>query len=311
MDITKFLEKDKELERRPNKERKSLFQYITLSKKAHFGLTFIYKPLLDTQKRPFRRILNPYELHINTINAEGKNRWMTYGIYGDVNCYGRLNQEERDAYNKASQLMHMVGEWGEESAWATARKMKTIFYAYALKFLNPHNKDFLESPGLTLVEHTSSRLLTSFHKVSDTKTSVFGSNSWIEPYFNTANPNHNIIVKTTAADIGMDVVVDFMERNSGISQEVLEEAATNVGDLDNLCVKNSFDLNYFKEIITVCEDWIARKQGVTSSVVIPSSIDNVQLEVASKESNIGVAVTPLGKPIIDAEILPPDIQMKS
>lgn len=308
--VLNFLEKDKEENKKPSNQNKPKSNYLSLSKKDYRGCTFIYKPLLDVNGQPYRRVKNPIELHIQCPDEQGNLRWRTYSIYGNMNDYGRLTDREQNLYKTAKDLLTEVGQWSEEqgSPYLSERKVKIIFYAYAIAMLDANNKSVDINKGFTIVDHTSVKYTESFHKVRETKSSVMGTGTWINDYFDLEKPGHNVIVKTTDATqgFGMDVTVDFMERGNPPTVEELTAAREQCGDLNNLVVKASFNPEYFEEIIKICSDWKKIKLAEKSTSPVESPLDKLQTEIASgTPGEVGTPVTPLGKPIGGTNPPPP------
>lgn len=313
-DINKFLEQDKQESTKRNSGQKAAKQYLTLSKPEYRGCTFIYKPLLDINGRPHRRIKHPLELHINVPDAQGNLRWRTYSMFGDPAEYGRLTESEAKLYEDAKKLLIEVGQWSDEKGYPylTDRKFKVVFYAYALALLDKNGADKLPAKGFTICEHTSAKFMESFHTVRETRNKVSGGGFWINDYYNIEMPAHNVIVTTednTSTGIGMAVTVDFMPRKPEVSVEDLKEAQQLCQDLNKYSVNASFDPEHFKEIIHVCSEWKKTKLAERSSRPAESSYDSMPTEPA--QNNVGPAGAPVSPAQGGSEPPPPSSEMRT
>lgn len=316
MDILAFCEKDKqEQSKNSGNPSKKSNNFLSLSKEVYRGCTYIYKPLLDINGLPYRRVKNPIELHIQCPDENGNLRWRTYSILGNMNDYGRLTDREQILYKNAKELLCEVGQWSEEQGYPylSERKLKIVFYAYTIAMLDANNNPKDINKGFTIVDHTSVKFTESFHKIRETKSSVMGTGTWINDYFDIEKPGHNVVVKTTNATqgFGMDVTVDFMERGNPPTVDELKAAQEFCGDLNNLVVKASFNPEYFEEIIKVCSEWKKAKLSEKASSPVESNLDKIQTEVANgKVGDIGQAVSPLGQPLNGNPPPPPSSQMQ-
>jgi hypothetical protein len=310
MDIGRFLEKDKNDNAKKPMGNKIKSGYLTLTDKKSLGHTFICKPLLDTNELPFRRIKNPTELHIQVPNQQGEMKWKMYGILGNKLDYGRLTNAENDAYDKAVELINEVGNWGDPSAWLSTRKVKIIFYAYALKLIDKQGTDKLESKGLTLCTTTSASFADAFYSQNEQKTKVFGSGAWINDYFSCDHPERNMVVTTAKAEksFGFTTTLDFLERPPEVTVDELKAAVEQLGDLNNVTVKASFDIQYFQEIIQVCENWLKDRKNLRTTQPVETPTDKIQTEVAATNGPTGTPVTPIGESTNPPP--PPNVQMK-
>jgi len=316
MDILKFLEKDKNDNQKSNSGNKSTKgNYLTLSREEFRGCTYIYKPLLDVDGAPYRRIHNPMDLVIRVPDESGNIRRRNYSILGNPDDYGRLTEGEKKLYNQAKDLMVEVGEWGEEGCWISTRKLNVIFYAYSLALLDKNGNDKLQSTekGFAIVNHTSADFLNALHNVRETKSKVLGGGTWISKYYDVEYPAHNIIVTTAQSDrgFGMKVTLDFMEREPVVTVDQLKEAQEQCKDLNELSPRASFNPDFFQEIVKVCSDWKKVKLAEKSSTPVESNLDKMKTEIADETvGNTGTPVTALGQKLPEGEPPAPTAEMK-
>jgi len=319
--ILNFLHKDQENHKPKDKEKpkkKVNSSFLGLTDKQWRGYNYIYKPILDVNNHPFRRVNNPIEFHIQSHDDNGNSRWFHFNFLEGVGNYHGLTQDEIDVYNKALALVYQIKDMNA-GPWIKSSKEKTLFYAYSMALLTEENGKMvnkLENPTLQLVYHNSANFLKAFYKSSNMKSEIRGSESWILDYYSLDRPDCVFAVKTVRADIGFDVAFEFVDgRKSDVTPDQLkslkdESSEVHVGDLETVLYSSKFDRGYFELIIRVCNNWLAEQANQHTDKPIDSNLDSVQTEIESGGEINSSSVPPLGSTNGDIPLPDASIQMK-
>lgn len=319
VDVLDFVKKDKlDNAPKPKEEKKPRVyaNFLKLTDKRNLDHTLVYKPIKDAKGVPYRRIHSAMEFHIKTHDDAGNYKFRTYEIFEDPSNYGPLTDKERELFEEVKSNIYQINDMKDsKSAWMKVSKFLTIFYAYSYSFINSDNKNELENPVLSLVTHSSSKLLENFHKACETKNAVYCTESWLRDYYSLESPGKTFVVKTSKAEksFGFDVTVDFLELPADalkVSVDDLKKAQESTRDLDEVRFKAKFDPAYFEEILKVCKNWFAERANSVTETPVDSELDNVKTEMESQSEMKTSDVPPLGSNSEDIQPPDPNIQMR-
>ena len=295
-----------------NKPKAPNMSWMKLTHKTMLDHMLIYKPILDSEGFPYRCIYRPLELHITCHDDSGNSRRRSFEILEDPSLYGHLTEGEMSLYNEVRGKFYAINDMGVQNTWIKSYKQMTIFYAYAMAIIDGNLKQVLEAPTLSLVMHTSQKFLENFHKQCDSKNAVLGSNSWLGDFYNLDKPESVMTVKTTKANIGFDVVVDFIaNRPTQITPDELKKAKESVRSLNEVKFAAKFDPQWFEDVNKQFTNWMTEQANQHTTEPVNTELDKVQTEIQSGEAMNASSVPPMAN--ANGEITPPDpnLQMKA
>lgn len=315
MDVLDFINKDKKnYEHKPKEKDKPKvdMSWIELTRKDMLDHTLIYKPVTDADGMPYRCIHRPIELRITCSDQQGNSRRRCFEILEDPSLYGPLTEGERKLYDEVLGKFYAINDMQVERTWTKSRKQLTIFYAYSMALVDGTLKQVLEKPTLSLVMHSSQKFLENFHKQCDTKNTVFGTNAWLGEFYDLKVPTSVMTLKTSKANIGFDVTVDFIQnRPTQVTADELLQAKESVKSLNDVKFSNKFDPQWFQDVNWMLNNWMAENSNQHTTVPVDTALDQVQTEIESGEAMAASEVPPMQN--ADGEIQPPDpnLQMKA
>ena len=316
-DILSFIHQDEEnnkpREKGENKKKKTSVGILGLTDKQWRGCNYIYKPILDVNNKPFRRIPNPIDFHIQCHDDAGNLKWRHFYFMEGSQHYQGITDSERKLYDEALGLVYQIKD-KNAGPWIKSTKSKTLFYGYSMAILATEDNrsvNKLEAPTLSLVYHNSLNFLKEFHKSKNMKTEIRGSESWILDYYSLDRPDCVFACKTIKGDIGFDVSFEFVDgRKTDVTADQLKQVKETVGDLDTALYSARFDPNYFEELKKVCLNWFAEKANEHTDAPIKSDLDNVATEVEQGTEINSSSVPPLGSNNGDIPLPDASLQMK-